>query len=106
MGNPGAGLTSSTTIKSLDDVMHAERIDKQGHKIVYSSPLEKLPTGVCILHNGEPYLISNGTLLHWTPAGYGTTIQLPATATVEVLTPASVVNAIREGYSPQIGQVQ
>ncbi|HTL06634.1 MAG TPA: hypothetical protein VL307_00205 [Chitinophagaceae bacterium] len=104
IGNPAAGLGANTTIKPMDDYMHAERIGPSGEKKVYTSPLASLPPGVFILQDEKPCLINIHALLPWTPAGYSTPIQLPTTALVTVLTPLSIVNTLRAGYLPQMGR--
>jgi len=103
IGNPHYGFNMKTPIGQIDEILHSERMDQRGQKVMYSSRLSDLPYGVFILHKKEPYVIADGKLHHWQPAGYGERTELPGDITVQVLTPASIVNAFKAGYTPQIG---
>jgi hypothetical protein len=50
---------------------------------------------------GAPSLVLAGSLLPWSPAGYGKPVRPPA-ALVETLTPPSVLAVLRAGYKPVI----
>ncbi|TDX02049.1 hypothetical protein [Dinghuibacter silviterrae] len=100
-GNPGYGFDARTSIASIDAVLHAERIDKRGFKVLHTEPLASLPDGTFILFHEQPFLLSGGRLFPWSPFGYGEAVGLPSVFEVIVLTPASTVNAFRAGYVPQ-----
>jgi hypothetical protein len=100
-GNPAYEFNNKTKIGDIDAVIHKERIDKQHQKITFLALPKDLPDGVFVQFKNEPYLVLDNKCYHWTAAGYGNSIPLPS-APVEVLTPKSVVNAIKAGYQPQI----
>lgn len=101
-GNPEFGFTSKTSIQQIDQILHAERIDKQGKKQVFTARLQELPRGSFILWGGKPFLVCGKKIRPWTPFGYGDAIELSPEFPVSVLTPKSSVNAFRKGYGPQI----
>ncbi|MDP9047816.1 MAG: hypothetical protein M3N14_06745, partial [Bacteroidota bacterium] len=85
----------------IDIVLHAERIAKDGSKVTYEAVAAGLPDGVFIELDGEPYLVAGGRAYLWSPFGYAKGRALPGEM-VTVLTPQSVVEALRNGYSPQM----
>jgi ribosomal protein S18 acetylase RimI-like enzyme len=95
-GNPQAAPEGRIRIDALDRVLHAERTGPRPR-----APLETLPDGTFVALDGDPraFLVLGDALLPWSPEGYGAAIPRPA-AEVEVLTPASTVNALRAGYRP------
>jgi hypothetical protein len=64
--------------------------------------VSRLPNGCFIQYNNELYLFADRLFFRWTPEGYDDGIDVPATDKVEVLTPRSVVNTFRAGYTPQM----
>jgi len=102
-GNPRFGFDSKTPIAKIDQVMHEERIAKNGNKVTFKATMEDLPNGTFIELDGRPYILADNHVHLWTPAGYDKKQQLPKAAQVTVLTPQSTVNAFRAGYKPQIG---
>jgi hypothetical protein len=101
-GNPQYHFDSKVAISKIDEVIHEQRINKDGIKITFKALLKDLPNGVFIEINDQPYLLSNGHRYSWSPDGYGKAYPLNQNELVTVLTPASVVNAIRAGYQPQM----
>jgi hypothetical protein len=101
-GNPEYGFTMRTPISELDDVLHLERIDKKGSKIMHEEAMSDLPDGVIALYAGKPCLVAGGRLFPWSPGGYGEGFSAAGIGEVWVLTPRSTVNAFRGGYVPQI----
>lgn len=101
-GNPGAGFNERTSVNLIDDILHAERITKQGEKVTYTAAAGTLPDGTFILLDDHPYVVASGQLYSWDPSGYGPAKPLPAGLSVAVLTPRSIVNAFNAGYVPQI----
>ncbi|GAA3980376.1 hypothetical protein [Mucilaginibacter dorajii] len=101
-GNPEYGFTHKTPISEIDKIIHAERIAK-GKKVTFEDQIQNLPTGSFIEINGEPYLVTDKQIYHWTPFGYQDALQLPENETVTVLTPRSIVKAFGAGYMPQLG---
>jgi hypothetical protein len=67
--------------------------------------LDALPDGVFVLLPGHPddcYLLWNGLLRRWTPAGYSEGLRKRPGVTAHVLTPRSTVNALAVGYAPLV----
>ena len=93
-----------TSVKSMDAVLHAERIDTSGRKIFYYDILENLPNGTFVQpENYEgSYLYFNKKLFRWTPFGYTETLEFPNNTLVKVLTPKTVVAVFLKGYVPEI----
>ena len=83
----------------MDDVLHAERIAEGRAKRTYTERLSRLPSGAMVAdEGGKAYLVQDGALLHWTPAGYGARLRPPADSRLRVLTPRSIVRALARGY--------
>jgi len=53
-------------------------------------------------HEDGPHLLWNGRLRPWSFSGYGPALDVPPTSQVAVLTPRSIVLAIRAGFVPQV----
>ncbi|WCT10625.1 hypothetical protein [Mucilaginibacter jinjuensis] len=101
-GNPEYQFNDKTTISKIDDIIHAERLDKDGHKVTFKAYLKNLPDGVFIEIDAEPYLLTNKQIYHWTPFGYEQGQPLPDANEVTILTPKSIINAFAAGYQPQM----
>jgi hypothetical protein len=101
-GNPEYGFDQKTSIQKIDEIIHSERIDRKGSKVVFEEDIHSLPNGCFVLHNDGPFLVLNKMLLPWSPSGYLQEIPFPEVGKVSVLTPKSVVNAFRAGYLPEM----
>jgi hypothetical protein len=101
-GNPQHGFNEKTSIREIDNIIHEERIDKNGKKVIHEENTGNLPNGIFVLFNDQPFLLMNKQLYQWSPFGYEKGIALRDIKKIEVLTPLSVVNALRAGYIPQI----
>ncbi len=86
---------------AMDRVLHAERLD-QGRKKTYRAALSSLPDGTIVVHAGLPHLIWRGQLRPWSFSGYGPGAGAAPDEEVDVLTPRSIVGAIRAGFVPQV----
>jgi hypothetical protein len=92
-----AGL-GATNADAMDVVLHADRTGPRVRRRT-----SELPTGAMVLEGGRPWLVDGGTLAAWSFGGYGE--RRPAgREPVEVLTPASSVAVLSEGYRPQLHQ--
>lgn len=92
-------LPAEPAADDIDQVLHRERRLAGGARVTYPAPLPDLPDGVFIVRDGDPWLVSDGGLRRWTPAGYTDRIdQFDGPAAV--LTPRATVAAIRAGYRP------
>jgi hypothetical protein len=87
---------------AIDRVLHAERLDGRSGKRTYRAVLSSLPGGAMVEHAGHPHLIWRGTLRPWSFSGYGPGVAVAPETEVDVLTPRSIVGAIRAGFEPQV----
>lgn len=94
-GNSGI-LPHTAGIDAIDRMLHAERVGLRER-----APLDALPDGTLVVLGGDPaaYLVLEHGLRAWGPHGYAAPLPRPA-AVVEVLTPFSIVRALRAGYRP------
>jgi hypothetical protein len=84
----------------MDVRLHQERLD--GHaKRLHCLPVKDLPDGATISIEGAAFAMKGGELLHWTPIGYGERRARPRAGKLDVLTPPSIVAALRAGYQPR-----
>jgi hypothetical protein len=103
--NANKNKSRRATADEIDRRLHAERLNSDRSKRTYSTKLSELPDGVFIRDlalKERTYLVRGRELLEWSPGGYVDRIARPKWATVEVLTPASTVAAIRAGYVPEV----
>lgn len=94
-GNPQYGFDLKTPISKIDAILQSERIDADHKKVTYTSPLKDLPDGIFIAVANEAYLVSNEHVHLWTPFGYSERKQIMPLTVVTVLTPKSIVNALK-----------
>jgi len=93
---PGRELLGADDI---DRGLHGERLGPGGTKRTHPARPGELPDGAMVAVEGRPWLVLDGELLAWTPGGYRDRRPLPASE-VDVLTPPSILAAIRRGYRP------
>jgi hypothetical protein len=82
---------------AMDHVLHGDRL-AGGEKRTYEARLGDLPGGAMVERAGQAWLLADGSLLPWTPGGYGDPQPAAARETVTVLTPAVTVAVLRAGY--------
>lgn len=90
---------------AIDAVLHAERITRDGNRVLYPEQISYLPVGsFVILEPGASaaYLVMQDRLLLWTPYGYVQPMPRPADGVVHVLTPRSIVRTLMHGYQARI----
>jgi hypothetical protein len=89
-----------TDVKSLDADLHRDRCNDDGSKRIYPEVLGKLPNGVIVRlsESDKPYLLLWGKLFPWTADGYGPPITLSMSSSVQVLTPAVIVQMFKTGF--------
>jgi hypothetical protein len=84
---------------AMDAQLHAERVDPitrgQRH---HEAPMDALPDGAFVLHEGAPYLVMDVRLLRWTPSGYRGAVDRPTQRRAIVITPPSSVEILRTGW--------
>lgn len=86
----------------IDRVLHGERMPFSGEGQGFTAILESLPSGVLVEHEGRPCLCVDGALFSWSFEGYGRAFRARARSRVRVLTPGSIVEAIRAGFDPDV----
>ena len=59
-------------------------------------------TGLVGIGNGTFALVMDGALLPWSWSGYGAPLQLAPDASVEQLTPPTIVAILAAGYRPEL----
>ncbi|PWT91567.1 MAG: hypothetical protein C5B56_03635 [Proteobacteria bacterium] len=104
-GNPRIVESQKLYAPILDDHLHTERSAPDRSKLLYPANLDELPNGVFIRRHAlgdEVHLVWDDRLLIWSPGGYQGSQPRPKGEDVLVLTPKSIVGAIRAGYTPQI----
>jgi hypothetical protein len=102
-GNPGFGFDPKTPVTKIDEIIHRERIDDRGKKLTHIERLETLPIGCFFEYNARPFVVKQPNLIAaWTAFGYEAPIRMASGIAVQVLTPSSLVNMVRAGYTPQM----
>jgi hypothetical protein len=93
---------------AMDDILHAERVDRERKKVTFCARRSDIPSGAFVRYAQEgsqarPYLVVGNTLLAWEAKGYTALVSPSAVAEeVEVLTPASIVAVLAGGYRPML----
>ncbi|OGA47468.1 MAG: hypothetical protein A3G24_14420 [Betaproteobacteria bacterium RIFCSPLOWO2_12_FULL_62_13] len=101
--NPELVRSGNPPIGEIDKVLHAERVDREGRKVIFEGTFGDLPPGTFIELDGNAVLVWHRGLLRWFFEGYSRLDESPAaSASVRVLTPASVVTVFRAGFSPGV----
>jgi hypothetical protein len=87
----------------MDIHLHAERVDSRTRrKLTRPAQLGDLPDGVMVSRGGNFALWCQGTLLPWSFGGYGAPERVSPRTTAGLLTPPSIVAALRAGYLPLV----
>lgn len=85
----------------MDLRLHAERLAGK-EKRTYNADLATLPDGSYVALDGAPWLVLGGHLYAWSDSGYTRRRSRPANATLDVLTPRSIVAILAAGYAPGV----
>lgn len=101
-GNADPVVSQPPRADRIDRVLHLERVRHGGGKKTYQAAVSTLPAGSIVEHEGRPYLARTGKLRPWSFAGYGPAVSLSPATEVTVLTPKSIVQAIRAGFVPEV----
>src|SRR5262249_25797312 len=95
----GNGLSGRPGADDIDGVLAAERLDGRAGKRTWPARAGELPDRAMIRDGDLALAVAGDTVFPWSPGGYGPGRARPAAdATVEVLTPPSIVRAIAAGY--------
>ena len=101
----GRGHRAAEPLPGADDidrVLHDQRAPSDGSAKGFRARLASLPPGVMVELGGRPWLLLGSQLLAWSFDGYDQPIAAPRETRVRVLTPRSIVRAIRSGFAPGI----
>jgi len=85
----------------IDAALHAARIGQDRRQIRHAAPMDALPDGAFVRHDGWPCLVRADALRPFSPGGYGPPLPRPP-GTAQVLTPAPTVAALASGYAPAL----
>ena len=89
-------------MKSMDQLIHQDRIDATGNKVFFTEAIGDLPDGVMFTGRDRgPCLLWGRKRLQWVSNGYKEPETIDASTIVAVLTPASVVQTIAGGFIPK-----
>jgi hypothetical protein len=91
---------SETLAPEIDAVLHRERFASAKRLHPLPSALEKLPDGTMVRAGEESFVIAQGRVLKWSPAGYRKVEG--AIKDAKLLTPPSTVRAFAAGYRPML----
>lgn len=93
--HPGRGGADA-----IDARLHAERVvPGEGTQRHHATPFGELPNGTFVLADGAPFLVLGRQLLRWTAAGYTERCPRPRDLPAVVITPPSLVEVLRAGWS-------
>ena len=103
-GNKVASFGRKPKIAEIDKRLHEERLTADGKKQTFQAATGELPDGAFVRRQGsdDALLLWRERLHCWTPAGYDGSHQVDVDEVADVLTPWSIVNAIRAGYEPEL----
>lgn len=104
-GNPDRGLDENTSMAAIDRVIHSDRVRRNREKVVWEGRLGDLPDAVFVTPREQPdqaLLKWQGCLYCWNPEGYTDPIPVEKDRQVTILTPQSIVMAIKAGYAPTV----
>jgi len=97
-------LVSGPSIKTVDEVLHRERVSKNKTKLFYDELLRNLPIGTMFMLPkiaNQYFVLAKNKVFKWSPHGYESHPTISGEASVRVLTPRSVVNTFDYGYEPK-----
>lgn len=92
------GLPAPPKAPEMDVVLQAERLDGR-EKRVHAAGIEDLPDGAMIARGGRAWAVRGDALLPWSYGGYGAP-KRRGSGPAQVLTPPTMVAALRAGFVP------
>jgi hypothetical protein len=92
------GLPAPPKAPAMDVVLQAERLDGRGKRL-HAARVEDLPDGAMIVRGGKAFAVRGDKLLAWSFGGYGRLVSR-TTGAVDVLTPPTMVDVLRNGFVP------
>ena len=88
--------------KEIDAQLHEERAIRGGNKVTFESTAASLPDGTMFEINGAAVLLYRGRQFLWGFEGYTPVEPVRRTATVNVLTPSSIVRLLGAGLPVRV----
>jgi hypothetical protein len=83
-------------------ILHAERLLRRKKRLYpLHQAISALPDGAMLSAGGGSFLVTAGSLLRWTSAGYETATVEPPPSML-LLTPPSTLRALAAGYRPSL----
>lgn len=88
---------------AIDEQLHAERVDPdtRGQRR-HRAPVDELPDGAFVLHEGEPWIVLGSELARWTSAGYVERRRRATGEEASLITPPSLVAVLRARWQPVV----
>lgn len=83
----------------MDTVLHGERLNGKAKRL-HRRAIDELPDGAMIALGGEAFAVRGKHLLRWAPSGYDEKRPRANAIDVDVLTPPSILNVLKQGYAP------
>jgi len=94
------GLPAPPRAAAMDRVLHRERL-VSGRRNPAPVVLDGLPDGVMVSLDGVALAVKGDDLLRWGPAGYDRLLPRRDHERANLLTPATIVAVLRQGYMPR-----
>jgi hypothetical protein len=96
------GLRQAPSAEWIDTVLHDERRSAPWQKRTYAADIASLPDGSYIALDERAWLVHGEWVHAWSPDSYVEHQRRPASGVVRVLTPTSIVAALRAGYRSRV----
>jgi hypothetical protein len=89
---------------AIDARLHRERVDEEtGERRLHTASYDTLPDGAVVLDvDAAPLLVLGDRLLAWSFEGYHASFPRPKGRAAVVVTPPSLVEVLRSGWSPLV----
>ena len=88
---------------AIDAQLHRERVAPGTRaQLHHDAPIDRLPDGSFVLHEGAAHLVLGSNLLCWTAAGYASRVPRPTQRQVTLITPPSLVAVLRSGWDERL----
>lgn len=104
-GNAHLDLPKFVGVAEIDRILQRERATDDGGKVTFEAVLKDLPNGTMVILPNEtntPGLVWKERIYPWSFDGYREPVKFQLTDKVQVLTPASTVNALKFGFIPEV----
>ncbi len=105
-GDSRLELSAHDDVSALDRLLHRERLSRPPWSAAPAPAvlLDDLPDGAMVTRDDLPgaWLVWQGRLLRWTPFGYDSALPRMPDIAMRLITPLSIVAAIKAGYLPTV----